>query len=35
VLLGASIYTVFFLILPMKEDRDGGIIRRLFESPRT
>jgi hypothetical protein len=31
VMLGASAYTIFFLIIPMKEDKTGGIVRRMFE----
>jgi hypothetical protein len=30
-MLGASAYTIFFLIIPMKEDKTGGIVRRMFE----
>lgn len=31
VMLGVSAYTLFFLIIPMKEDKDGGVIRRMFK----
>ena len=30
VMLGAAAYTIFFLIIPMKEDK-GGKIKRMFE----